>query len=76
MIKEDNLSDTNKLYLTLHEVGSFYPKKCTKGQKAGSSDRIKNKEQGKTNRKYLIGWSIIACLVWTERPRLGLVFGD
>ena len=76
MIKEDNLGDTNKPYLTLHKVDSFYPKKCKKGQKAGSSDRIKKKEQGKTNRKYLIGWSLIVCLVWTERPRLGLASGD
>lgn len=47
MIKEDNLGDTNKLYLTLHEVDSFYPKEVQRGrrQEALIGQRIRNKER-------------------------------
>lgn len=71
MIKEDNLGITNKLYLALHEVDSFHSKSCKMGQKKGNFDRIKNKEQGKTNRKYLIGWDHIA-LFGVRSSRVGL----
>ena len=61
MSKDDNLGDTNKPYLTLHEVDSLLLENCKMGQKAGSFYRIKNKEE--TNRKYLIGWGNIVKLV-------------
>ena len=35
--------------------------------------KIKNKKE--TIRKYLIGWSHIANLVWVRKPRVCLVFG-
>ena len=34
MITEDNLGDANKLYITLHEVDSFFVDNCKIGQKA------------------------------------------
>lgn len=46
MIEEDNLGDTNKLYLILHEVDSLLLENCKMGQKARSFYRMKNKEQG------------------------------
>ena len=49
MIKEDNLGDINKLYLTLHEVDSLFSENCKMAEKAGSFYRIKNKEQEREN---------------------------
>ena len=47
MIKEDNLGDTNKLYLILHEADGLHLENCKMGQKAGGFYRIENKEQGR-----------------------------
>ena len=44
MIKEDNLGDTNTLYLTPHEADSLLLENCKIGWKAGSFYGIKNKE--------------------------------
>lgn len=48
MIKEDNLSDINKLYLIVHEAAISVPKDPENhemGQLGGSFHKIKNKEQ-------------------------------
>ena len=55
MIKEDNLGDTSKLYLTLHETSNLFLEHHEMGQKAGSLYRIKNKGEQNRNRKSLIG---------------------
>lgn len=44
MIK-DNLDDTNKIYLTLHEANYLFLKNYNIGWKAGSFYSVKNKEQ-------------------------------
>lgn len=36
MIKEDNLGDTNKLYLTLYEVGNLFFVELQNGWEAGN----------------------------------------
>ena len=63
MIKEDNLGDINKIYLTLPEAVSF-PRtaKWDRRQEVLIGSRIKSKEE--KNRKYLIGWGHIVKLVW------------
>lgn len=45
MVKENNLG--NRLYLTLHEVGSLHSENHKMGLKAGSFYRIKNKGREK-----------------------------
>ena len=48
MIKEDNLSDTNKHYLTLHETSNLHSQgsgELKNGRKAGNFYKIKNKEK-------------------------------
>lgn len=58
MIKEDNLSDTNKHYLTLHETSNLHSQgsgERKNGRKAGNFYKIKNKEKAEKNRKYMIG---------------------
>ena len=47
MTKGNNLGDTSKLYLTLHEMNSLLLENCKTGQKAGGFYRMKNKEQGR-----------------------------
>ena len=47
MIKEENLGDTNKLYLTLHEADGILLEKCKMEWKARSVYRVENKEQGR-----------------------------
>ena len=69
MIKEDNSGDTNKLYLTLHQVASLLLENCKMGWEAGSFYRIKNKEEGREKRKDLLGWRHIVCLVWCEKAQ-------
>lgn len=44
MSKEDNLGDTNTIYITLHETDS---EKCKMGQKEGGFHRIKNQAREK-----------------------------
>ena len=68
MIK-DNSNVINKLYVTLHEVDSLLLENCKMGQKAGRFYRIKNKEQGRDEQKYLIGWGHTVNLVWGEKER-------
>ena len=36
MIREDNLDDTNKLYLVFPEVDGLHLKNCKMGQKTGA----------------------------------------
>ena len=67
MIKENNLGDTNKLYLTFHEADSLHSENCKMRQKAGSFYRIKKKEE--KNRKYPIGWGHRVYLVWGEEAQ-------
>lgn len=43
MIKEDNLGETSKLYLRLHEVDSFLLESYKMGQKARSFYKRKKK---------------------------------
>ena len=50
-IKEDNLGDRSKLYLTLHEMDGLFSEDCKMGWKAGSFYRVKSKEQGRENQK-------------------------
>ena len=47
MIKEDNLGNTNKLYLTLHEVDGLILENWKMGWKAGSFYRIRKKKTRK-----------------------------
>ena len=51
MTKGNNLGDTSKLYLTLHEMNSLLLENCKTGQKAGGFYRMKNKEQGREKLK-------------------------
>ena len=49
------------------------------GQKAGHFYRVKNKEQGREYRKYVIGWGHTVKLAWGENEqgnkyRVGFVF--
>lgn len=46
MIEEDNSGDTNKLCLLLQEMDTVHLENCKMGWEAGSSHRIKKKEQG------------------------------
>lgn len=65
VIKEDNLGDTNKLYLTLHEVDKFHLENCKMGLKERKMYRlkkIKNKEE--KYKKHLIGWGHTVHSVW------------
>lgn len=39
------------------------------GVKARSFCRTKNKEQRRNNRKYLIDWDHMVCLVWSRRAQ-------
>lgn len=55
MIKEDNLSDINKHYFTLHETSSLHSQgsvEVKNGRKAGNYYKIKNTEKAEKNRKY------------------------
>ena len=56
MIKEDNLGDTNKFHLTLHEAESLHldNSKMAGRQEDSFIYKIKNKEKEKRNRKHLI----------------------
>ena len=47
MIKEDNLGNKDKLYLTLHKVDCLHSENCKVGPKAGSVYRTENKKEGK-----------------------------
>lgn len=47
MIKEDNVGDTNKLYLTLPGVNNLVLENYKMGWKEGSFYKIKNKKQGR-----------------------------
>ena len=77
MIKEDSLGDTNKLYLTLHEVYSLLLENCKMGWKAEGFYRVKNKEQGTEKLKVSewLGPHNQPCL-GMRKPRIGLVFGE
>ena len=66
MIKEDNLGDKDKLYLTLHKVDSLHSENCKMGQKAGSFYKTENKKEGR-ERKYLIDCGHIVNLDWGEK---------
>lgn len=69
MIIKDNLGDTNKLYLTLHEVDSPLSENRKAGQKAGRFYRIRTKEPKRTKRKYLTSWVHMVNLVWGEKEQ-------
>lgn len=69
MIIEDNLGDTNKIYLTLHEGDSPLSENRKTGQKAGRFYRIRTKEPRRTKRKYLTGWVHMVNLVWGEKEQ-------
>ena len=45
--EKDNLGDTNKCYLTLHEVDSLLSENYKMGWKAGNFHSIKYEEQGR-----------------------------
>lgn len=47
MIKEDNVGDTNRLYLIYQEVDSPHSETCKMRWRAGSFYKIRNIEQGR-----------------------------
>lgn len=51
IIKEDNLSDRNEVYLTFCEVDILLSDSCKIEQKAENFYRIKNKEREEKNKK-------------------------
>ena len=73
--KEDNLGDTNKLDLTMNEVGNLLLETCEMGQKARVlEDRGKRNER--MNRNYLIGGGHVVSLLGGEKAHSWLVLGD
>lgn len=53
MLKENNVGDTNRFYLTVNKVMVSFLRTAKEGKRQDVLE-IKNKE--KTHRKYLIGW--------------------
>lgn len=51
MIKEDNVGDTNQLYLALHGVDRLLSENCKMGLKSGSFYAMKDKEEGRDKQK-------------------------
>lgn len=63
MTKEDNLGDTNELYLLSIKQTVSFPRTAKWGR---SFYRIKSQEQRRENKKARIGWSHTGNLVWNE----------